>query len=159
MQNRLRFIDEIQAKNNPHVTPCTECYNIKLLLLFDFAYSHKISTIAFGHHGTDSIVSLMKSVFYYIDRWEFNNLEYKRKNFESIVETNKNIIQNVENSFFDSTLFTSISKLANKRVISTDEPPKSLAIRHNSNFILVRPLFNIFEKTIVDFIAKSNITT
>lgn len=58
---------DINSGKYQNVSPCTPCYNAKMILLIDFAKHHDIDQIAMGHHGTDVIASMLKSYFMYYD--------------------------------------------------------------------------------------------
>lgn len=66
-------------------TICTPCYNAKIIILKQWAESNHINEIAFGHHATDSIASLLKSYFYYYDHICCGSLNFEYKRFEKLV--------------------------------------------------------------------------
>ncbi|MHA4836012.1 adenine nucleotide alpha hydrolase family protein [Sphingopyxis sp. MSC1_008] len=79
---RRAFLDS-PAASDPTVSPCTNCYNCKILSLVDAA-RHDVPTILFAHHATDALSSFLKSALMHIDRWEENNLIYERNRFREL---------------------------------------------------------------------------
>lgn len=146
-------IDDTLFLVNSDINPCSDCYRVKSLLLMEFAFSKDIRTIVFGHHGTDSIVSLLKSTFYYIDRWVGNNIRFNRKNFESLIFKHKEEFINSE-AFLGSSLYESLSYYSKACIVTTNEPPRNIIDYMGRQFSFVRPLFEIFEKDITDCYDK-----
>ncbi len=148
LNDRLRILDSINPKEQNHLTPCTQCYSIKLIALEAFAKVEGYKAITFGHHGTDAIASLLKSAFMYIDRWNCGHKLFSRDEYEKLVERSKtNFMSGVKN-FLNSELYKRIVELVGQQVVATDEPPIQYLSNPLSNLRIVRPMFSIFEYTI-----------
>lgn len=152
------FFEDVKTLSNipvSHKTICTPCYNAKISILRCWAEANGINQIAFGHHGTDAIASLLKSYFYYFDFKCRNHTNFENTVFKELV------VSQAEN-FIDTTkvqewhLFTdTLTKLVYERIVGTDEPPRKYI--ENSNIEIVRPLFNIYESDILSFFKNQNI--
>jgi tRNA(Ile)-lysidine synthase TilS/MesJ len=139
-------------------TPCTVCYNTKIVSLSIYAKKEEISKIVFGHHGTDAITSFLKSAFMYIDRWDNGHNVFQKINFKSLVEKTKTHFESSFDEFILSDFCQRLQALTNERVISTDEPPVQNYVK-DENIMIIRPLFNIFEDAILQFKATNTINT
>lgn len=123
------------------LTPCTPCYNAKVLMLQQLAEAEGVTECAFGHHGTDAVTSLLKSYFMYVDRFELLHETFNIVDFKRMVLKNRHFFELEKESFIQSELFKKIEFLIEKEKIGTDEP-----IRQKCGKLeIVRPMFPIFE--------------
>ncbi len=151
IQQRLNILFSCKYQGADSYTPCTHCYNVKFLLLQYIASLYKIEHIAFGHHGTDAVVSLLKSVLMYIDRWDYQHEFFLREQFQAIVEQFQQQYNTKDFSL------SRIEQLMKNQYASTDEPPLKKAVFAGLNLKLIRPLFGLFEHDIKEFYAKQDI--
>lgn len=148
LNERLDILDSIDIQRDTNVTPCTQCYNVKITAFKFYAEEHGLKTLVFGHHGTDATASFLKSALMYIDRWDEDHEEYARHYFESLVEKVMPYFLNGYKALLDSLIFRRIQVLAEQQLVGTDEPPVQYIKNSTSELKIVRPLYNIFEDMI-----------
>ena len=134
----------VQSHNN---TPCTLCYNVKIVALNAYCRHVGARKIALGHHYNDVVVSFLKTVFYYIDRWCEGNRVFDKNKFTSIVDQYAKVF--LDANFIQTDKFREIESMVMKKVVSTEEPPKSIVIYENNKVDIIRPLFFVLEKDIL----------
>lgn len=129
-------------------TPCTSCYNSKVVML-DAALSRLgITTVAFGHHATDAASSLLKSAFMYIDRWDRNSRQYSVTSFREIAE---GFLTEMLSSSTPQDLCARIDYLVRNQLTTTNEPPRQSLIGSVNRPLeavgrrVIRPLFDTWE--------------
>lgn len=155
LSNRLQLLDDIDIQADPNATPCTQCYNTKVMGLHALARRENVSRIAFGHHATDATASLVKSALMYIDRWDRGHETYDRAHFESIVrDLRSELLANK-----DAPLLSRIRELASGDLAGTDEPPIQPLTMTASDVLVVRPLFYVFEHEIIEYTRLTGIET
>ncbi|MDB5438335.1 MAG: hypothetical protein JWM33_762, partial [Caulobacteraceae bacterium] len=79
---RRAFLDDDGASKQA-VSPCTNCYNCKILSLVDAARRDS-PNILFAHHADDALSSFLKSGLMYLDRWRDGNESFDRERFRSL---------------------------------------------------------------------------
>lgn len=136
-------------------TICTPCYNSKMLVLKHWAKMNGIPQIAFAHHGTDSIASLLKSYFFYHDYTYFKHLNYAYSEFYKVVEAESAKLTDHSDTVKWSEFIDRLYGLSQERVIGTDEPPRKWI--EGSSIEIVRPMFNIFEEDIRKYYHEQSI--
>lgn len=156
---RIKYLLDLKTSNDKLKTPCTQCYNIKLLSLIDYCISSGIKYIVFGHHLFDAISSFLKSYVYYIDRWEQNNNSFGRNNIQKVIAEIKPYFFKDFKEFIESSFYASLKELTKERNVATDEPPKQIATFKNYNLQVVRPLLEIYEEDLVLLKNKNKIQT
>jgi hypothetical protein len=135
---RRAFLDGTAA-NSVAVTPCTNCYNCKIISL---VHGTKAASreILFAHHAEDALSSFLKSALMYIDRWEERRIVFDKDAFRSLGmriandlrEGNQNVIDKVARLLADSKAHTS-------------EPPIERRVLHGQDYVISRPLFFVKE--------------
>jgi tRNA(Ile)-lysidine synthase TilS/MesJ len=128
-------------------SPCTKCYNSKIIVLGSIASKNQISKVVFGHHANDMISSLLKSGFMYIDRWDQGNMSFNRQTFESLIEQSIVEVQQKNNK---ASLLKRIETLTQRGLAGTDEPPLQIINKWNTNIDIIRPLLLVFEHEIIE---------
>ena len=79
-----RNLSVLSSALGPTATPCTACYNSKVLMIQqEFGSMSPAPVVAFGHHASDAAASLLKSAFMFIDRWDLGNETYDRDRFRA----------------------------------------------------------------------------
>lgn len=149
---RLEILFNQTQNIDDNYTPCTHCYNVKFLVLQYLANLYNVEHIALGHHGTDAIVSLLKSALMYIDRWDRKHETFSRSNFEQlIIELTKDHKNN--------EILPRIEELVKQDCASTDEPPVKINLMeaYGQQLKVIRPLFNVFEHDIRKIYANTSI--
>lgn len=136
-------------------TICTPCYNSKMLMLKYWAKTNSISQIAFAHHGTDSIASLLKSYFFYRDYTYYKHSNYVYSNFYKVIEAESAKLTDYSDAAEWGEFIDRLYGLSQERVIGTDEPPRKWI--EGSSIEIVRPMFNIFEQDIRGYYRGQNI--
>ena len=158
-QVRYDFLKDKSNYLSNNITPCTQCYNVKIILLENFANSVGSKKIILGHHKTDAIVSFLKSAFYYMDRWERHNTFFNYNDFMEYIINIKPIFLDNNVSFAKSNLFEHLKILANKECISSDESPRQDINLSPYKIEIARPLYFIDENIIINHIQKNKIAT
>lgn len=138
----------------PSVTPCTACYNSKVLLIqHELGSMSPAPVVAFGHHASDAAASLLKSVFMYMDRWDLGHETYERDIFRTAC-----------NEFGDQlmagnrTLIDRIQEIIRSGLASTDEPlVQQLIVGDDQSLLMVRPLIDVWEHEIVDAVGELDV--
>ena len=131
-------------------TPCTACYNSKLITLTEYLVNNRYGTIAFGHHATDAVVSYLKSFVMYYDRWFLHHKVFFLSNFKAAATS---ICQAIANSSFveKCDMVQLMLHLSASRLIGTDEPPVEIAKVGGEEIKVIRPLFLVPEHEIKIF--------
>ncbi|MCR5729862.1 MAG: 7-cyano-7-deazaguanine synthase [Ruminococcus sp.] len=147
------YKDIIRTSSNIHgyETPCTLCYNSKILLLSSWAKFNNIDTIVFAHHATDAIASFLKSYYYYKDCVTNNNSKFEYLRYLKLVKDNSALLLDDTNVDLWNTFISDLKVLSQKNVIGTDEPPKKTIL--NSNIQIVRPFFEVYDTEIKDYFS------
>lgn len=130
------------APTDPRFTPCTSCYNAKVLLLREYLVREGLDRIAFGHHATDAAASLVKSSLMYVDRWEYGHTTYEPARFRLLAQDALATIRTDS-----SSLLEKLGSLVDSSKASTDEPPVQDLVG-GTEPLIVRPLFPIWESEI-----------
>jgi 7-cyano-7-deazaguanine synthase in queuosine biosynthesis len=149
IRKRIEILDQI-AEVGMAATPCTHCYNVKILALASAANRLGAAKVAFAHHMTDASASLIKEALMRIDRWDQNHSSFTRANFESLVARltmeASNFRYAIKGIF---PLTRRISELTHKGLVDTDEPPRQPLRSDCAGIEIVRPLFGAGEASII----------
>lgn len=124
-------------------TICTHCYNAKYLVLKALSEKVGINKIAFGHHGTDAVTSLLKSYFMFEDRWTSGHETFKLSNIYDLVENSIELFKDQQD--FKNKILPRLNFLLQQQKISTNEAP--LEIKNGVN--IIRPFFYCREEEIL----------
>lgn len=135
------------------ITPCTSCYNSKVLAIEGYFEHSGFTQIVFGHHATDAVSSFLKSALMYVDRWDQDNAVYERERFLKLCREFRGRIQEDE-----ARVLHRIEQLANEGLATTDEPPRQ-SMRHGGNQEIIRPLLGVWEFEVESFISEAGLTT
>lgn len=140
-------------------TPCTHCYNSKILLLAQFFEDFAQDKVVFGHHQTDAIASLIKSAMYYIDRWDLQHESFDRQNYESLA---KELLGELLDCYSDRTsssrLLQRMQVLTTSGVAATDEPPVENVKLSGFLLPIIRPLFDVSEFEVIQCCTELGLT-
>ena len=152
--NKIKSLSVDKTDTAKKTNICTPCYNSKIVLLTEFAKQNGIKNVAFGHHATDSLSSMLKSYYMYVDRWKSAHKEFNISNFAELINSEEKLYKNGEDKGF-SKLVEDISELIDKQKVGTDEP----VIRQikDSNTVISRPLFRVFENDIIKHFIDTGI--
>jgi tRNA(Ile)-lysidine synthase TilS/MesJ len=134
LADRRKFLDTLSHVSAPNITPCTNCYNCKVIALTQFEGSEG-EMIFFAHHKTDLISSFLKTCVMYFDRWEQGNQVFARENYMAVLRNVEIDLKSTDSHFRDSFL-----DYLQKGYANTEEPayePKSL---YGVRFAIGRPL-------------------
>lgn len=137
LRQNLRVVDSLGQ--DARLTPCTSCYNSKILLLVDYLDRSGVDRIVFAHHATDATASLLKSALMYIDRWDRGNATYDPNRFRDLARMARTQFESNDRSWA-----VRLKALVLEGKASTDEPPVQ-AITYRSGALIVRPLLGIWE--------------
>lgn len=152
------LFEDIQSLSNipvSHKTICTPCYNAKISILKCWAESNGIDQIAFGHHGTDSIASLLKSYFYYFDFKYCNHANFDNSTFKNLIVSQADDLIDITKVKEWDLFIDKLKKLVYERLVGTDESPRKYI--ENSKIEIVRPLFSVYESDILNFFKNQDI--
>lgn len=148
IRQRMNILDRIATSGNSSVTPCTYCYSVKVLALEDAARRHESTKVAFAHHMTDAVASLLKEGLIHIDRWDYGHTTYDRANFEVLVD--RLAAETAESSprLRQGGLLGRIADRVGSGKLDTDEPPRQSLNDSGSSIEVIRPLFLVDERLI-----------
>lgn len=135
---RRAFLDSDGA-SDPAVTPCTNCYNCKILSLVDAA-RHDAPTILFAHHATDALSSFLKSALMHIDRWDDDNSAYERNRFRKL---GTRIARDLRAG--SPTQVDRLAELLDQGKAHTSEPPVERRSLQGQAYSIGRPMFFLEE--------------
>lgn len=135
---RRAFLDKLTAADST-VTPCTNCYNCKIISLVH-ADDSATQTILFAHHAQDALSSFIKSAIMYIDRWKEGRPVFNRDAFRHIGFEIANDLRSGKQSTVDF-----IASLLAEGKAHTSEPPIERKTLHGSAYVIARPLFFVDE--------------
>lgn len=159
LRRRLDVLDAVGITAKQAITPCTYCYNVKVLLLDAVAARTGASQVAFAHHMTDAAASLLKEALLHVDRFDRGHARYERANFESLVTELADIAADHETGR-EQPLLEAIEALVTAGRVGTDEPPRQPLRRdHPDGVEIIRPLFGIDEDSIIRDINNNGIRT
>lgn len=156
MVRNLSILDSIAPGSS--ITPCTFCYNSKVIGLASAAAQLKAPAIVFAHHATDAVASLLKSALMYIDRWDRQHAVYSRAQFADLVE---HTADDFLRAGVTSPSFARVKELVYEGCAATDEPPVQPLLMSWTSTVglrVIRPLFDVWEPEIVAFFADSGLT-
>ncbi len=143
---RIAVLNELGTKGAGAVTPCTHCYNSKVIALDNVLRQSGKQKIAFAHHRTDACASLLKEALLRIDRFDRGHGRYSRMNFESLVAE-----LSAEAESYPAgpcPLLKRIIELVADRQVDTDEPPRQPLRTDREGTEIIRPLFRVWEETL-----------
>lgn len=149
---------ELSPASADTFTPCTYCYNAKVIALEEAAGRLGASRIAFGHHRTDACASLLKEALMHIDRWDRNHDVYRRSQFEDLVAL---LYEDARRYSADGSLpplIHRITELVETRRVDTDEPPRQ-RLREGCEIDIIRPMFFVDEGLIRATVASAELQT
>ena len=146
VEDNFRNLDVLDVVAQPNATPCTGCYDNKLVGLLEYAQSIGSSKVAFGHHGTDAVASLLKSAFMYLDHHENGSATYDKERFRSFVESHRSVLSQDYDDFAQSEFARRLGELVDEEKAGTDEPPMEI----KNGVCIVRPFYEVLEREVID---------
>lgn len=123
----------------PTVTPCTNCYNCKIISLVH-AKGSVVPTIFFAHHVQDVLSSFIKSAIMHIDRWEDGHVIFDRNAFRRLGDRVADELRSGRQATVDQ-----FASLLAERQANTSEPPIERRTLHSRTYMIARPLFFVDE--------------
>lgn len=148
IRRRMDILGGIPTSGGSNVTPCTYCYSVKALALEDAARRHESTKVAFAHHMTDAIASLLKEGLIHIDRRDHGNITYDRENFAMLVDQLAAETAEFSRGLRPSGLLGRIADRVGAGELDTDEPPRQSLNENSSSIEIIRPLFLVDERQI-----------
>lgn len=147
LQAFLNLLDKSGTMVTDTFTPCTACYNSKIISLALHLAGTESAIVAFGHHATDAVVSYLKSFIMYYDRWITGNQSFSLSRFERAA---RYILDEVKKAptLSQSDAIRLMLSLSLEGKIGTDEPPVQLTKIDERVFKIIRPLYFVSEQTI-----------
>lgn len=121
------------------VTPCTNCYNCKIISLV-YGGSVPTPSILFAHHAQDALSSFLKSALMYIDRWESGRLVFDKEAFRAVGSRIAADLSAGRQSAIDQ-----LAALLSDGKAHTSEPPVERRSLHGKAYVIARPLFFVDE--------------
>jgi tRNA(Ile)-lysidine synthase TilS/MesJ len=124
---------------NENESHCTPCYNARTIALTDYSLKIGADNFVIRQHKNDMITSLMKCYWteqYYNKFTKNNNIPYNGFKMKKLIENNELDMNFLEN-------------MVNNKRATTDDPPVEII---NKNVKLIRPLENVSEREIIDFV-------
>jgi hypothetical protein len=156
-KRNLMALDLLPAKPAGPVTPCTHCYDVKVTAFHNAAVQRGLRTVAFGHHHTDAVASLLKEALMFIDRWDDDHHVFRRDNFAALVE--RLHLESQDSAASGRPLLSRVTELVTTGTIDTDEPPRQPLNRDVPEISLVRPMFLLAEEKIARTIGDLGLPT
>jgi 7-cyano-7-deazaguanine synthase in queuosine biosynthesis len=149
IRKRIEILDQIAELRIP-ATPCTHCYNVKILALASAVDRLGAAKVAFAHHMTDASASLIKEALMRIDCWDQNHSTFTRANFAALVTRLTIEASNFRYDMKDAFPLTRrISELVHEALVDTDEPPRQPLRSDCTGIEIIRPLFGADEAMII----------
>lgn len=136
------------------LTPCTPCYNAKVLMLQYIAEKKEIKECVFGHHGTDAVTSLLKSYFMYQDKFVAAHNFFDLNVFQNLVKEYEQHFMVPVEVFKQSFVYKNLNEMIKIGLVGTDEPIR----QKYGNMYIIRPLFGILESEIMEIVNNSGLT-
>jgi tRNA(Ile)-lysidine synthase TilS/MesJ len=132
---RRSLLEKLAITPAPTTSPCTNCYNCKIISLVNGFQTFGESTLYFGHHATDMLGSFIKSALMYSDRWEsgFEVFDRDRFRYHAIQ------LADALSARRRRTLCRLEHYLASGYA-STSEPPVQRGNVHGRDYLILRPM-------------------
>lgn len=147
----FKIVQDVYSKQGKIATTiCTPCYNAKYVILKSLSKKLGIKRIAFGHHGTDAVTSLLKSYFMYEDRWVLGHEKFELKNLYALVDERAKLFS--DKKLFAEKVESVLIKLISEEKISTNEAP----LETKEGLTIIRPFFYCREEEIKKEIEHMN---
>lgn len=143
---RLSVLSELGTRQTATATPCTHCYNAKVIALDNVMRENGKQKVAFAHHRTDACASLLKEALLRIDRLDRGHDRYSRSNFEALVAELATEAFSYPNG--PHPLLQRISELVTDGLVDTDEPPRQPLRTDRGGSEIIRPLFGAWEESL-----------
>lgn len=128
------------------VTPCTNCYNCKILSLVDFA-RHENANILFAHHADDALASFLKAALMYLDRYRDGQMSFDRGRFRTLALRVAN-----ELKIGGQTTEEELIALIGLGHAHTSEPPMEHREIKGYAYRISRPMFGVREAWTAAFV-------
>lgn len=157
LEENMENIKKIKRGHFKKATICTPCHNSKMLILQKWAEINGIHSIADGHHATDSISSLLKSFYMYLDRWQYHHKIFVYENFYKLIVSQRYLYFLDIEGFKQMPLYNELKKQIYMQNVGTDEP--IVQYLGNTSIRICRPLFGVFENEIIDYFKGQKIKT
>lgn len=153
----IDYNSALKGIGSDNITPCTQCYNVKMLAMLSFAAELQCYKIALGHHLDDAISSMLKTYLYCYD-----SLVQKRKSFDihifyDLVKSFKAAALSDGLCFFDTFYCENFLDYCASGFVATEEPPKKAINMYTISCDIIRPLFALEKNDIELFFEKEKI--
>lgn len=159
ISRRMDILDGIPTSDSSNVTPCTYCYSVKALALEDAARRHKSTKVAFAHHMTDAIASLLKEGLMHINRQDYAHITYDRASFAKLVDQLAAETAGSSRGLRPSGFLGRIADRVGAGELDTDEPPRQPLNESSSSIEIIRPLFLVDERQINEIKSEFRLRT
>ena len=150
--DRIDVLDRTAAASGD-LTPCTSCYSAKILALASLARRADAAAVCLGQHMTDAIASLLKQALMYIDRWDEGHPTFHKQNFLALAQQllleSLRFAEDPEVAL--PPLLQRVEALVRSSLVDTDDPPKQEGPVGFVDIPIVRPMFFVKEKAIIEF--------
>lgn len=133
------------------ISPCTNCYNCKILSLVDFARLDS-ANILFAHHADDALSSFLKAALMYLDRWRDGNRSFDRDRFRAMGFKMAADLRNGNKTTEDELISLIASSHAH-----TSEPPMERREIKGYAYRIGRPMFMVKEAWTAAFVQDLEI--
>ena len=138
---RRSYLDELAVTPRVDVTPCTNCYNCKLVALTRQHQGGANEVLYFGHHADDMISSFIKSSIMYHDRWVEGHTLFERRNYVHLIKRLDDDLRR-KASFFVETFL----RYLDAGLAATEEPAYEQSRLHGVQYAIARPMLLIHEE-------------
>ena len=142
---RRAILDEV-GLNGATVSPCTNCYNCKILSLVNAA-RYESANILFAHHADDALSSFLKSALMYLDRWRDGNETFDRARFRVLCMQIATDLRDGQSGAIDR-----LTALIASGHAQTSEPPVEQRDIKGQPYRIGRPMFFVPEATTAEVV-------
>lgn len=140
LAKRRNYLDKLAIVSDKNVTPCTNCYNCKIIAMTNH-HQATDELLYFGHHSDDMMSSFLKSCIMYHDRWAEGHNVFERRNFVELAIRVTNDLMDNRSAFLKIFLHYLDTGLA-----ATEEPVYENNNLHGTNYSVGRPLILVREE-------------
>jgi tRNA(Ile)-lysidine synthase TilS/MesJ len=138
------YLDLLEVRRDANVTPCTNCYNCKILAItHGSAQDQDKDFIFFGHHSSDLLSSFLKSCIMYYDRWVDGHISFDRENYVKAALRVGDDLAKKDSAFLEIFL-----RYLKEGFASTEEPAYELKTLHGVKYAIGRPMIQVSEDTV-----------
>ena len=147
---RRAFLDKADS-TGLSITPCTNCYNCKIISLV-YGDKQPAGLLLFAHHARDVVSSFLKSALMFEDRWKHGHKTFDRTRYRRSAMAMAD-----ELCLDDAPTLNRLERILTDGFAQTSEPPLERRALHRYDYRIGRPLFFVDEETNAETVRKLGI--